>query len=142
MNEYRLSELHIGLEKSFVKTITVDMEEGFSKMSGDINPLHWDDDFARDIGKGRFSSHVTFGMLTASMYSTLVGVYLPGKYSLIHSFEELSFMNPVYVGDTLSVKGSVTDIWEDIKLIRVKASIRNQNGKLASRARIKIMVQK
>ena len=81
-------------------------------------------------------------MLTASLYSTLAGMYLPGKYSLIHSFEELSFLKPVFAGDLLAVTGEVCEKVEAFRLIRVKAVIRNQHGYAVSRARMKILVLK
>ena len=96
MNEYTIQDIQIGMRAEFEKTITVEMEDAFRQISGDVNPLHYDDEYANEVGGGRFSSHVTFGMLTASLYSTLAGVYLPGKYSLIHSLEDLKFLKPVY----------------------------------------------
>ncbi|MFT2536397.1 MaoC/PaaZ C-terminal domain-containing protein, partial [Escherichia coli] len=83
-------------------------------------------------GEGKFPGHVTFGMLTASFYSTLAGMYLPGKYSLIHSFEELSFLKPVFAGDLLTVVGEVFEKEEAFGLIRIKAVIRNQYGNIVS----------
>ncbi len=91
MNEFKYDDIYIGQTETFTKEITVDMEDCFRNITGDTNPLHRDDDFAKKIGKGRFESHVTFGMLTASLYSTLAGVYLPGRYSLIHSIDNISF---------------------------------------------------
>ena len=81
-------------------------------------------------------------MLTASLYSTMAGMYLPGKYSLIHSFDELSFMSPVYAGDELTVQGTVTDKNEELKLIMLKVAIRNQDNKVVSRAKMKVLVMK
>ena len=69
-------------------------------------------------------------------------MYLPGKYSLIHSFEGLSFIQPVYVGDTLHIRGEVIEKEESLQVIRVKASIRNQEGELVSKARMKILVMR
>ena len=91
-------------------------------------------------GMGKYTGHVTFGMLTASLYSTLAGMYLPGKYSLIHSFEELSFLKPVFAGDLLSVTGEIFKKEEAFGLIRIKAVIRNQSGSIVSRAKMKVLV--
>lgn len=140
MNEYTLSDINMGMKVSFEKTITPEMENAFRELSGDVNPLHYDDEYAMEIGGGKYPSHVTFGMLTASMYSTLAGVYMPGKYSLIHSFDELKFLKPVFAGDILTVSGEVFDKEEQLGLIRVNAEIRNQNGKCVSKAKIKILV--
>jgi len=138
LNEYRHRDIEVGMTESFSKQITAEMENGFRILSGDYNPLHSDDEFAREVGK--MDKHVVFGMLTASLYSTLAGMYLPGKYSLIHSFEKLSFQNPVYVDDVLNVTGKVIDTDEALRLIVVSAVIRNQNDKIVSKARIKILV--
>ena len=142
MNEYTLDELKIGDSAEFTKTITEEMEDSFRAITGDENPLHKDDEFAAQIGKGKFDSHVAFGMLTASLLSTMAGMYLPGKYSLIHSIDEISFRAPVYAGDKLTVKGEITDINYDLKLIVVKVLINNQNKKTVSKAKMKIIVLK
>lgn len=140
MNSYRFDEIEVGLKASFERTITTEMETQFREITGDDNPLHRDDDFAVRVGGGKFPGHVSFGMLTASLYSTLAGVYLPGEYSLIHSLEDLSFQRPVFAGDTLTVEGEVTEREEALRLIRIKATIRNQNGKVVSKARMKVLV--
>ena len=142
MNEYTLSEIEVGMQASFVKQITPAMEDAFREISGDDNPLHRDDDFARELSEGRFGGHAAFGMLTASLYSTMAGMYLPGKYSLIHSFDELSFVNPVFAGDELEVSGKVVDKNEALKLIVLKVTIKNQDKKIVSKAKMKVLVMK
>lgn len=142
MNEYVFDEIEVGMQAFFKKKITKEMEDAFRQISGDENPLHKDNEFAREISEGKFQSHAAFGMLTASLYSTVAGMYLPGKYSLIHSFEEISFMKPVFVGDELAVEAEVTDKDEAFKLIRLKVTIKNQNNKKVSRAKMKVLVMK
>ena len=141
MNTYCFSEVFVGQKESFEVTITEETEKCFRNLTGDCNPLHHDDAFACEIGDGRFKSHVIFGMLTASYYSTLAGVYLPGKYSLIHSMN-IKFQKPVYPGDTLTISGEITDKQEELKLIQVKGTIRNQNGQNVSKADMKVLVLK
>ena len=138
MNEYIFSELAIGHREEFYTRVTEQKEDMFRELSGDLNSLHQDDEFAREVGG--FERHVSFGMLTASCYSTLAGVYLPGKYSLIHSME-LKFLKPVYAGDELQVIGTITDCQPALKLITVKGEIRRQN-QCVSKATIKIIVLK
>ena len=142
MNQYTLAEIEVGMKAVFHKTITKEMEDAFRVISGDENPLHKDDTFAVEISNGKFPGHAAFGMLTASLYSTVAGMYLPGKYSLIHSFEELSFTKPVFVGDDLTVEAEVTDKEIALKLIRLKVTIKNQNNKLVSKAKMKVLVMK
>ena len=78
-------------------------------------------------------------MLTASYYSTLAGVYLPGENSLIHGVDA-KFLKPVFVGDTLTVEGKVSEKNDTYKLLIIKASIRNQDGEKVSRATIRVGV--
>ncbi len=142
MNEYCIDDISVGMHASFQKTITTEMENAFRDITGDINPLHYDDSFAVQTGNGKFSSHVTFGMLTASLYSTLAGVYLPGKYSLIHSLEEVKFLKPVFSGDTLTVFGEVTDVDTGLHLLRLKVHIKNQKDQTVSKAIMKVLILK
>ncbi len=138
MNEYTFEQLSIGQKETFEVTVTSEMEDAFRKLTGDVNPLHQEDAFAKAVGNGKFDSHVTFGMLTASFYSTLAGVYLPGKFSLIHSLE-IKFQKPVYAGNRLTVTGEIVDKEEGLGLILVKAQIQNQDKKTVSKANMKIM---
>ena len=142
MNRYTFSDMKVGMKESFEKTVTAEMEDAFRMISGDENPLHKDDDFAREVSNGKYDRHVSFGMLTASLYSTMAGMYLPGENSLIHSFDEISFMKPVFVGDMLTVEGEVTEIDEAFKMIRLKVVIKNQDGKSVSKAKMKVLVMK
>ena len=142
MNEYTIEEIQVGMSASFKKLITKEMEDSFRVITGDENPLHKEDDFALEISGGNFKGHAAFGMLKSSFYSTVAGMYLPGKYSLIHSFDEISFMKPVFVGDELTVNAEVIDKDEALKMIRLKIIIKNQDNKNVSRAKMKVLVMK
>ena len=74
MNEYKFKDIQIGQSETFTKEITLDMENKFREISGDINPLHFDDNYAKEVSDGKFKGHVSFGLLTASLYSTATGV--------------------------------------------------------------------
>ena len=67
---------------------------------------------------------------------------MPGKYSLIHSFDEISFMKPVFIGDELTVNAEVIDKDEALKMIRLQVIIENQENKKVSKAKMKILVTK
>lgn len=142
MNEFLYDQMHVGMQAEFCKELTLEMENSFRQITGDENPLHKDDSFAKEISGGRFQSHAAFGMLTASLYSTLAGMYLPGKYSLIHSFDELSFLKPVFAGDMLTVTGEVVAKNDPLKLLILSAKIKNQNSKIVSKAKMKVLVMK
>ncbi len=134
MNNYTYDDMQIGQEESFSVLITEKMMNSFLDITGDINPLHNDAEYAADKG---YPNRVVYGMLTASFLSTLAGVYLPGKYSLIHTVET-EFVKPVYVNDSLTVKGIVTQKDDNFKVIWLKVVITNQYGKKVCRAKMRI----
>ena len=131
MNTFTFSDIRTGMAASFPVKITQEMQNMFLHISGDVNPLHKDIRWSKSCG---YPQPLVYGMLTASFYSTLIGVYLPGKYAL---FQECSiaFVQPVYVNDELTVQGTVTEINETFKRITVKAEIL-RNGKKVSRAKL------
>ena len=137
MNSYRFDDLSIGMSEQFKRQITEEMENRFRELTGDVNPLHYDDSFARER---QFPAHVTFGMLTASLYSTLAGVYLPGEYCLIHSIDRLSFKKPVFAGDELTVIGTIHSLEPGLRLAEIDAKVENGKKTLVSVARIRVLV--
>lgn len=134
MNSYTLQDIHVGLGAQFSVTITEEMLDSFQSLSEDTNPLHADSRYAKEKG---FKDRVAYGMLTSAFYSKLVGVYLPGKYALLHGIE-IDFHNPVYAGDILAISGEVSYINETYKQIEIIGHIRNQDKKLISKAKIKV----
>ena len=136
MNEYKFSDIQIGLEESFKVKIDVFKMDKFLEISNDINPLHIDSNYAKEKG---FRSKVVYGLLTSSFYSTLIGVYLPGKYCILQGIN-VQFSKPVYIDDTLKVSGKISYINVAYKQVEIKAFITNQNNKKVSKATIKIGV--
>lgn len=136
MNEYKYEDIHIGMTESFSVTVTEEMMSSFRDITGDINPLHNDEAYALEQG---FDARVAYGMLTSSFLSTLAGVYLPGRYSLIRSVE-VKFPKPVMIGDELTVSGEVTDMNDEYRFFTLKVSIRNGHGDKVCRGRMEIGV--
>lgn len=137
MNEYKYTEIEIGHIESFTVTITEEMRDKFRDITGDINPLHNDEEYAKSKGHNKC---VAFGMLTASFLSTLAGVYLPGKKSLIQS-TEVNFRKPVYIGDTITVSGEVIDKNSTFNLFDMKVLITNQNGEKVVKGKMRVAVE-
>lgn len=129
MNYYTIRELVPGMEASFSVTVTEEMLQKFLEISGDVNPLHTDAAFARAKG---YPGRVAYGMLTASFYSTLAGVYLPGEHCLLWEVDS-KFTAPVFVGDELDIYGKVTEVNESYGFIRIKAQATNHRGETVSR---------
>ena len=125
MNKYKLEDIQLGLKEEFKVLITEQMQNSFREISGDINPMHSSKEFAEEKG---FKDILVFGMLTASFFSKLVGVYLPGENCLFQECKNIRFHKPVFVGDELNVIGEVTEIDDRFRRITIKGTIRNQNG--------------
>lgn len=136
MNRYSFEEIQTGMEESFRVTISQEMLDKFREITGDNNPLHTEEAFAKQKG---YDSCVAYGMLTASFLSTLAGVYLPGEKSLIHSVET-KFVKPVFVGDTLTVTGKVAEKNELFSVITLKVTITNQHKEKVLRGSMQIGV--
>lgn len=133
MNHYTLAEMQPGLTQSFTVTITQEMMDAFLNLTGDCSPIHVDEEYAK--GRG-YPGRVVYGMLGASFFSTLAGVYLPGEHCLLHGVE-CKFARPVFVGDTLTVSGTVTHVSEAVGEAEIKAVITNQDGKKVTRGIIR-----
>ena len=137
MNAYTYEEIEVGHKESFVVKVTKEDMDRFREITGDINPLHRDETYAREKGH---ESCVVFGMLTASYLSTLAGVYLPGERSLIHSVNT-KFSGAVYVGDELTIEGTVKEKNDTFRFIVVKVLIKNQKGEKVLKAEMQIGVE-
>jgi 3-hydroxybutyryl-CoA dehydratase len=134
MNSYTWNDLAIGMKCEFEASFTSEMATTFGLISGDSNPLHVDRDYAASVG---FESPVLFGLLSSSLYSQLVGVYLPGKYALLEGID-IHFHSPCFAGDRLKVEGQIIFLMDAYHRMEIKAAIRKIDGKLISRAVIRV----
>lgn len=132
MKEYVFEDCEIGLSESFTVEITESMMTNFCDLSGDENPMHMNAEYAQNHG---YKSRLVYGMLTASFFSRLVGMYLPGRYCILKTLE-VFFERPVYIGDVLTVSGRVKDKDERFMQMNIKGTIKNQEGKTISKANV------
>ena len=124
--DLKLKDIEIGQKKSFEVVVTESMVDDFAKLSGDNNPLHMDENYAKS---NNFENRVCHGMLLASFFSRLVGMYIPGKHGLYFS-QTLNFVNPSTVNDTVTITGKVISKSESTKIIRLKTTIKNSSHDL------------
>ena len=136
-SEYTFDEIEIGLTKQFQITITESMIDDFAKISGDYNPLHMDVKFAQSRD---FTNRVCHGMLLGSLFSRLIGMYIPGKHGLYFS-QTLNFVNPSTVNDTVTITGKVISKSESTKIIELKTTIKNSSHVLVD-GKAKVILSK
>ena len=111
-----IDKLEVGMAASYAQTITEADITIFAGVSGDKNPAHVNEEYAKE---SRLKKRVAHGMLSASFFSGLLGTRLPGSGCLYVS-QTLVFKKPVYIGDTVTATITVQEI--DIKARRVKLS--------------------
>lgn len=119
-----IDDFEVGQHVTFTKTFTDDDVQRFIDITGDVNPLHVDESFASRTPFGR---RVLHGMLTASLFSTMVGMLLPGTGAIYRS-QTITFLRPVYIGDTITVHFVVRGIDRDKHRLDIESWMENQNG--------------
>jgi len=112
-------EIEVGSVYSFSRVISQSDVLQFAGLCGDHNPLHISEDYARN---SEFGKNVVHGMLTASLFSALVGMYCPGEKSL-YLGQSLQFKMPLFYGETVLVKGTVLNKVDALKMLKIKTEI-------------------
>ena len=136
-SEYSFDEIEIGMQKSFKIFISEDRLDDFAKLSGDDNPLHMNEEYASSTS---FKKRVCSGMFLSSFFSRLVGMYLPGKHAL-HISQSLNFVNPCFIGETITVGGKVIDKSPATKIIKLETTITNESGKRIIDGKAQVIVR-
>jgi len=121
-------ELEIGEKAMFAKTITETDVYLFAGISGDFNPMHVNEAYARTTP---FGARVAHGPLTQSLAAPLVGMKLPGLGSIAVEFTA-RFKAPVYFGDTITVTGEVVEKISKKSWVRMALIWTNQEGKIVA----------
>lgn len=103
---YYIEDLKPGVTESFSKTVTERDIELFGEVSGDKNPMHFDEDFAK---KTVFKGRIAHGVLSASFISTILGTKLPGPGTIFVSLS-VKFVAPVHIGDTVTATCTVKEM--------------------------------
>ena len=105
---YHFEDLSLGMSDSYTRTVTDEDVRRYAEISGDTNPVHLDDEFAAG---SRFGKRIAHGMLSAGYISTVVGTQLPGP-GCIYVSQNLTFRAPVYLGDEVTAKVTITALDE------------------------------
>lgn len=123
LNPHTRATLRVGDSGSYTKSITERDVFEFADASGDNNPLHIDEEYAR---KTQFGRRVAHGILTAGVISTVLGGEIPGIGTIFVEFH-LRFLKPVFLGDTVTATATVMEIINP-KRVRLMVSCKNHDG--------------
>ncbi|HVQ37668.1 MAG TPA: MaoC family dehydratase, partial [Pyrinomonadaceae bacterium] len=127
----------VGDTASISKQITDDAIRAFAELSGDHNPVHLDEEFASTT---RFGRRIAHGMLGASLISAVLGTELPGSGSIYLS-QTLKFLSPVFLGDTVTARVTVTKVREDKSIVTLETVCENQSGETLIRGEAVVLVE-
>ncbi|WCK55817.1 MaoC family dehydratase [Aneurinibacillus sp. Ricciae_BoGa-3] len=128
-------EIQVGDKAQITKEIRDEDILTFAKLTGDVNPVHIDDDFAQ---RTMFKERIAHGMLSASFISTVLGTQLPGT-NTIYLSQNLKFKAPVKIGDIVTAIAEVVEKRDDKKIIKLKTNLVNQNQKVVVEGEAVIM---
>ena len=127
----------IGDSASTSKTITDADIQAFADVTGDHNPIHLDEEYA---SKTRFGGRIAHGMLSASLISAVLANELPGAGSVYLS-QTLKFVKPVFPGDTVTARVTVTGIREDKPIVKLETVCLNQRNEAVLQGEATVLVQ-
>jgi 3-hydroxybutyryl-CoA dehydratase len=119
-----IDEITVGDSAEFTKTISESDIYLFAGVTGDLNPFHINEEYAK---KTYFKGRIAHGMLLAGFISNVVGCYLPGP-GAIYVKQELKFLAPARIGDTITAKATVTEVMADKNRVVLQTTCTNQNG--------------
>ena len=128
----------IGEKASLSQTVSASDVAEFARISGDHNPVHLDDDYARTT---RFGGRIAHGMLTAGFISAVLGTKLPGPGG-IYLNQTLKFTAPVRIGDTITATAEITAYREDKRIVTLKTDCVNQSGELVLSGEAVLLMEK
>jgi len=121
MNGLFLEDLTVGQSAMFGKTVTEADIMAFAGVSGDTNPIHLHEGFAKTT---RFGQRIAHGMLSGAFISTVIGTKLPGP-GAIYVSQTMNFMAPVLIGDTITAVATVSAIDAQKRRVTIKTQCLN-----------------
>lgn len=122
----RFATLAVGDSASSTKIVTDTDVVLYAAVTGDLNPMHVDEAMA---GASRFGARIAHGMLTAGHLSALMATQLPGP-SAVYVSQSLRFVRPVRIGDAITSRVEVRELFHAKRMVQLATTCTNQHGKI------------
>ena len=135
LSNFSYDEITIGQTASYSKQISEVDIQLFAAVSGDVNPVHLDADYAATTV---FGERIAHGALTGAIISAALALELPGP-GTIYLGQTLRFRKPVKIGDTITVQLEVTEKRDDKKFVTLQCTAINQDGKTVASGVAEVM---
>lgn len=133
-----MSEFYVGQKASVAKTISESDVYLFAGITGDLNPAHVNEEYAKGT---HFKKRIAHGILSAGLISAVCGTKMPGPGS-IYLKQSLKFVAPVYIGDTIEATAEITAIDETKGRATLNTTCRNQDGKIVISGEASVLLPK
>lgn len=118
----KFADLKVGQSDERSKLMTEALVNAYAELTGDFSPVHVDEEAAK---KTRFGTRIAHGMLSAGFLSAVIGMDLPGP-GTIWVKQELRFKQPVKLGDTITWRVTVKELFPEKKRATLSTVCRNQ----------------
>ncbi len=119
--------MHLGQKATRTATVTADDAKSYAELTGDYNPLHFDESFA---AKTRFKHLVVQGGITTGLLHALVAMDMPGPGTVFLN-QNWQFTAPVFIGDTITAEAEVLEIHATKPVTKLKITVTRQTGEKA-----------
>ncbi|MDQ2746959.1 MAG: MaoC family dehydratase [Acidobacteriota bacterium] len=129
-------ELKVGDKFSTTKQITDAVVRAFAELSGDYNPIHLDEEYAKTT---QFGGRIAHGMISGALISAVLG-YEFKERKVVYLSQTMKFIAPVFIDDTVTATATVTHIREDKPIVTIETVCANQNGEKVVTGEGKIML--
>ena len=133
-----IDQLEVGQKASFTKTVTEADVYNYAGVSGDFNPAHMNEEYAKNTA---FKTRIAHGMLSAGFISAVLGTKLPGP-GTIYLNQDLRFTKPVHFGDTITATITVEELIKEKNRAILKTVCTNQDGDVVVEGVAKVMPPK
>jgi len=128
----------VGDSAEITKKIEQSDIAAFADVTGDHNPVHVDEEFAKST---RFGRRIAHGMLTASLISAVLANKLPGEGS-VYLGQMLQFVAPVFPGDEVTARVTVKEIREDKPIVKLETICVNQRDEIVIRGEATVLIHR
>ena len=129
-------DLNIGDRFSTERVVTDELIRKFAELSGDYNPIHLDDEFAKNTMFGRRIAH---GMLSGAFISAVLG-YEFKERKIVYLSQTMKFTAPVFIGDTITVSAAVVRIRQEKGIVILETLCTNQSGEITLKGEAAVMI--
>ncbi len=129
-------DIKIGDKFSKTRVVTDELIRAFAEVSGDYNPIHLDEEFAANT---RFGKRIAHGMLSGAFISAVLGYEFEAR-KIVYLSQTMRFVAPVFIDDTITTTGTVTNIRQDKGIITLETVCTNQNGEVTLKGEAAVMI--